>query len=102
MTTATTSQKIACGPRANLHDVECDKPAKSCRMAVNALLHLPKMGMVLFNKEPIELTIGDVRSIPPAGNPGLGRIHEKLPLYSRADPDGQPVADITALKFVMG
>jgi len=83
-------------------DAECDKPAKSCRMAVNAIFHLPRVGMILFNKEPIELTIDDVRSIPPAGNPGLGRIHEKLPLYSRSDPDGPPVADITALKFVMG
>jgi hypothetical protein len=83
-------------------DVDCENPAKSCRMAVNAVFHLPQVGLVLFNKEPIELTIGDVRKIPPAGNPGRGRIHEKLPLYSRSDPDGQPLADITALKFAMG
>jgi hypothetical protein len=71
-------------------------------MAVNALFHLPRLGLVLFNKEPINLTINDVRKIPPAGNPGMGRIYEKLPLYNRADPDGTPVADITALKFAMG
>jgi hypothetical protein len=86
-------------PRA---DVECDRPAKACRMAVTAYFHLPKLGKVLFNKEPILLTINDVRAIPPAGNPGLGRIYERLPLYDRSDPEGMPVADITALKFAMG
>jgi hypothetical protein len=83
-------------------DMACDRPAKSCRMAVNALFHLTRMGLTVFNKEPITLTIEDVRKIPPAGNPGMGRIHEKLPLYDRAAPDGRPVADITALKFAMG
>lgn len=83
-------------------DVACDHPAKACRMAVNALFHLPGLRLTLFNKEPILLTINDVRAIPPAGNPGVGRIYEKLPLYNRADPDGEPIADITALKFAMG
>jgi hypothetical protein len=83
-------------------DVECDQPAKACRMAVSAIFSMPQLGMVLFNKEPILLTINDVRAIPPAGNPGVGRIYEKLPLYNRADPEGKPVADITALKFAMG
>jgi len=83
-------------------DMACDQPAKACRMAVNALFEIPSLGMTLMNKEPILLTINDVRAIPPAGNPGLGRIYEKLPLYDRANPDGEPVADITALKFAMG
>jgi hypothetical protein len=78
------------------------KPAKACRMAVNALFHVPRLGKVMFNKEPILLTINDVRAIPPAGNPGVGRIYEKLPLYDVQDPAGLPVADITALKFAMG
>jgi hypothetical protein len=83
-------------------DVDSEKPAKACRMAVSALFNIPQLGLTLFNKEPILLTINDVRAIPPAGNPGLGRIYEKLPLYNRADPEGRPVADITALKFAMG
>jgi hypothetical protein len=83
-------------------DIESNQPAKACRMAVNALFTLPQLGKVLFNKEPILLTINDVRAIPPAGNPGVGRIYEKLPLYDVEDPEGMPVADITALKFAMG
>jgi len=83
-------------------DMACDNPAKACRMAVNALFELPQLGLTLFNKEPILLTINDVRAIPPAGNPGMGRIYEKLPLYDRKNPEGEPVADITALKFAMG
>lgn len=83
-------------------DVEAEQPAKACRMAVTAHFHLPKMGKTLFNKEPILLTINDVRAIPPAGNPGMGRIYERLPLFDLADPEGLPVADITALKFAMG
>jgi hypothetical protein len=81
---------------------ECDDVAKACRMAVGATFEVPRLGKVLFNKEPILLTIDNVRSIPPAGNPGEGRIYELLPLYDRADPDGRPAAYLTRLKFAMG
>jgi len=79
-----------------------EQPEKSCRMAVGALFHLPALGKTLFNKEPILLTIDHVRAIPPAGNPGVGRIYELLPLFDRDDPEGPAVAYITALDFVMG
>ena len=75
---------------------------KACRMAVGAQFRLPKLNTTLFNKEPIELTIDDVRAIPPAGNPGVGRIYEVLPLYSKDAPETQPVAYLTALTFAMG
>lgn len=76
--------------------------AKACRMAVAAQFDLPKLGMQLFNREPIELTIDNVKSIPPAGSPGKGQIYFVLPLFSRADPDGAPAAYLTSLKFQMG
>jgi len=76
--------------------------AKACRMAVGAQFDLPRFGLVLFNKEPIELTIDDVRMIPPAGNPGNGQIYHLLPLFSRSSPDSPPVAFLTSLKFQMG
>ena len=79
-----------------------DQPAKACRMAVGALFHLPLLNKTLFNKEPILLTIEDVRAIPPAGNPGLGIIHRMLPLFDQDDPEGPPAAYLTALKFAMG
>jgi len=78
------------------------QPEKACRMAVGALFQVPRLGLTYFNKEPIELTIDNVRAIPPAGNPGVGRIYRNLPLYKSDDPQGPIAAYLTALNFVMG
>ncbi|HYP30146.1 MAG TPA: DUF6073 family protein [Blastocatellia bacterium] len=83
-------------------DLGCDQPEKACRMAVAAQFSLPKLGLTLFNKEPIELTIDHVKAIPPAGAPGNGQIYHVLPLYNTADPEGEPAAYLTRLKFAMG
>ncbi|RUT02789.1 hypothetical protein DSM106972_057090 [Dulcicalothrix desertica PCC 7102] len=83
-------------------DLACEKPSKACRMAVGALFKMPLLNLTLFNKEPIELTIDDVRMIPPAGNPGEGRIYQILPLFHRENPDGLPAAYLTSLQFRMG
>lgn len=88
--------------RTPFGDSDRTQAAKACRMAVGAEFELPKLGMVLFNKEPIELTIDNVRSIPPAGNPGNGQIYNLLPLFSRDAPNTAPVAYLTSLKFQMG
>jgi hypothetical protein len=71
-------------------------------MAVAAQFDMPKLGKTLYNKEPVVLTIDNVRSIPPAGNPGQGQIYRMLPLFDRADPNGKPIAYLTSLKFAMG
>lgn len=76
--------------------------AKACRMAVGAVFDMPKLGMRLMNREPIILTIDDVRSIPPAGAPGKGQIYRMMPLVNADDPDGSPVAYLTSLRFAMG
>jgi len=76
--------------------------AKACRMAVGCLFEMPKLGKTLFNREPVILTIDDVRSIPPAGAPGKGQIYRMLPLYDVQDPWGEPVGYLTSLRFNMG
>jgi len=76
--------------------------AKACRMAVGAVFNMPKLGLRLVNREPIILTIDDVRQIPPAGSPGKGQIYRMLPLHDIRNPDGEPVAYVTSLKFTMG
>jgi Family of unknown function (DUF6073) len=76
--------------------------AKACRMAVGAMFDLPKLGMKLYNKEPIILTIDDVRQIPPAGAPGKGQIYRMLPLFDVLHPENEPVAYLTSLRFTMG
>jgi hypothetical protein len=76
--------------------------AKACRMAVGAIFDMPKLGMKLVNKEPIILTIDDVRQIPPAGAPGKGQIYRMLPLHDSLRLEGEPVAYVTSLRFTMG
>jgi len=88
--------------RTPFADMDCEQPEKACRMAVAAVFEMPELGVTLFNKEPIELTIDHVQAIPPAGNPGDGRIYQVLPLYDRNDPEGPPAAYLTSLKFRMG
>jgi hypothetical protein len=83
-------------------DLQCEQPEKACRMAVAAQFEVPKLGLTLVNKEPIELTIDNVKAIPPAGNPGDGRIYHILPLYDQTNLEGTPVAYLTRLKFAMG
>jgi hypothetical protein len=88
--------------RTPFEDLDKTQPEKACRMAVGAIFDVPALGKSFFNKEPIELTIDNVRAIPPAGNPGVGRIYRNLPLYDVKDPQGPVVAYLTALTFVMG
>src|SRR5262245_34924461 len=55
---------------------------KACRMAEGAVFTVPSLGLKLFNKESIELTIDNVRAIPPASNPGGGRIYRMFAAVS--------------------
>ncbi len=88
--------------RTPFEDLDKQQPEKACRMAVGALFHVPRLGKTFFNKEPIELTIDNVKAIPPAGNPGVGRIYRNLPLYDLDDPQGPVAVYLTGLSFVMG
>ncbi|MQA97752.1 MAG: hypothetical protein GEV11_25170 [Streptosporangiales bacterium] len=63
---------------------------------------MPKLGLRLYNKEPVILTIDDVRQIPPVGAPGKGQIYRMLPLYDMEHPEREPVAYLTSLRFAMG
>jgi hypothetical protein len=88
--------------RTPFEDLDKTQPEKACRMAVGAIFEIPALGKAFFNKEPIELTIDNVKAIPPAGNPGVGRIYRNLPLYETTNPEGPVAAYLTALNFVMG
>jgi hypothetical protein len=88
--------------RTPYEDLKKFRPEKACRMAVGAIFRVPSLGKSFFNKEPIELTIDHVRAIPPAGNPGVGRIYRSLPLYDVENPHGPVAVYLTALDFVMG
>jgi hypothetical protein len=103
ITVTLNSECLSTGMIRTPFDAEEDaQPAKACRMAVGAVFELSKLGLKLFNKEPVLLTIDDVRSIPPAGNPGKGQIYQMLPLYDMENADAEPVAFLTSLSFRMG
>jgi len=88
--------------RTPFEDMCQAQPEKACRMAVGAIFTVASLGLKLFNKEPIELTIDNVRAIPPAGNPGVGRIYRMLPLFRTDNVTGPPAAYLTSLNFAMG
>jgi len=73
----------------------------ACRIAVAANFDMPGVSTV-FNKEPILLMNDSIKSIPPVEDPnGAAHIY-KLPLYSRMNPEGRPIAYITSLKYTVG
>lgn len=116
-TEATGPINVRCNPLVTSGEVVCsgqivtppegqlagtDTPAKDCRIAVSAFFEVPKLGVTLFNKEPIMLCIDGITTMPPGGAHGVGRFHKRLPLYNTADPDGPQAAWLTKLEFLMG
>lgn len=75
--------------------------AKACRLSVGAVFDAPKLGLALFNKEPLVLTIDDVRTIPPLHECGRGQIYRMLPLYDSRSPESEPVAYLTRVRFAL-
>jgi hypothetical protein len=74
----------------------------ACRIAAAARFTLEDQGITVFNKEPVLLMNEAINSIPPVEDPnGEARIY-RLPLYSEADPDGQPVAYLKRLRYTVG
>lgn len=74
----------------------------ACRIAAAAQFRLDDQDVTVFNKEPVLLMNDAIESIPPVEDPnGAARIY-RLPLYSRADPDGRPVAYLRSLRYTVG
>lgn len=72
---------------------------KSCRIATAAVFDVPRLGISVFNKEPILLMNEHVTSIPPVDDPNGHALIFKLPLYDRTNPSGKPVAYLTSLSY---
>jgi len=72
---------------------------KACRIATGAVFDIPQMGVSVFNKEPILLMNEHVIRMPPVDDPSGHALLFRLPLYDRQDPDGQPVAYLTSLRY---
>ena len=72
---------------------------KACRIATGAVFTLNEMGVSVFNKEPILLMNKHVTSIPPVDDPNGHALLFNLPLYNRKDPNGEPAAYLTSLRY---
>jgi len=72
---------------------------KQCRIALPAIFDLPRLGMSVFNKEPILLMNERITSIPPVDDPNGHALLFYLPLYDLRNPNGAAVAYLTSLRY---
>lgn len=72
---------------------------KACRIATGAVFDIKELGVSVFNKEPILLMNRHVERIPPVDDPNGHALLFNLPLYDRRDPEGEPVAYLTSLRY---
>lgn len=75
-----------------------NQPAK-CRIATGAIFRVERLGVSVFNKEPILLMNEHVTSIPPVNDPSGHALLFHLPLYDVNNPDGEPLAYLTSLRY---
>jgi len=79
-----------------------ENQAAKCRISAGVIFDFPDQRITVFNKEPILLMNDAIDSIPPVEDPnGAAHIY-RLPLYSTADPNGQPVAYLNSLRYTVG
>jgi hypothetical protein len=72
---------------------------KACRIATAAVFDVPKLGVSVFNKEPILLMNRGIKSIPPVDDPSGHALIFNVPLFDRKDPEGKPLAYLTSLRY---
>jgi hypothetical protein len=72
---------------------------KACRIATATVFEMDQLGVNVFNKEPILLMNDHVTRIPPVDDPSGRALLFLLPLYDHADPNGEPVAYLTSLRY---
>lgn len=76
-----------------------DPAAAACRIAVGAVFNVPAINAALFNKEPILLMNQNLTRIPPVDDPNGHALLFRLPLFNVRDPQGEPVAFLTSLRY---
>jgi hypothetical protein len=77
-----------------------DSP-KMCHMDGYMQFDMKDLGIVIFNKEPIELE-HSITHIPPVGQGGGTKERASVKLYRKDAPDGEPVAILHRVKTHIG
>ena len=72
---------------------------KACRIATAVVFDVPKLGMSVFNKEPILLMNRGIKSIPPVDDPSGHALLFNVPLFDRNNPTGKAVAYLSSLRY---
>jgi hypothetical protein len=81
---------------------EGDQPLGQCRIATSVTFEIPSLKLITFNKEPILLMNGGIRSIPPVEDPN-GEAHiYYLPLFDMNGPNSNPAAYLSRLRYTVG
>jgi len=76
--------------------------AAKCRIATAVSFEMVDMGITAFNKEPILLMNDAIESVPPVEDPN-GEAHiYRVPLFNVKEPNGEPVAYLTRLRYTVG
>jgi hypothetical protein len=77
-----------------------DSP-KMCQMYGYMQFEMQDLGLTVFNKEAIALE-HTITHVPPVGQGGGTKERVDIPLYSKNDPDGAPVAILHRVKTHIG
>ncbi len=85
--------------RPEAKETSTDPAAAACRIAVGAVFTVPGIGAALFNKEPILLMNENLTRIPPVDDPNGHALLFRLPLFNVEDPNGEPMAFLTSLRY---
>ena len=73
-----------------------------CRIAASVIFEASERGLSFFNKEPILLMNGGIKSVPPVEDPNGKAYNYLLPLFDTKQPDGPAVAYLESLHYTVG
>ncbi len=73
-----------------------------CLIATSVIFDAPELNLSFFNKVPILLMNGGIKSVPPVEDPN-GKAHNYLvQFFDTKHPDGKPVAYLESLHYTVG
>jgi hypothetical protein len=75
------------------------REGKACRIATAAVFDIPRLGVSVFNKEPILLMNKGIKSIPPVDDPSGHALLFNVPLFDRSNPGGRAIAYLSSLRY---
>jgi hypothetical protein len=85
----------------HVYPTDSERTPKFCVVEGQVKISLNKLGVTVFNKQPIPLA-HQITHIPPIGQGGSSPDTMRIPLYNVADPNGAPVAYLLRVRTQIG